>query len=92
MENDNSNDSSVITIKQCTCYTNIEYREKLSLKSKNVSKLMILSANINGQEEFITILIVLITIIWIIQRDDTLDSHSDTDMSFGSISDINVSF
>ena len=88
MENDDSNDYSVITFKQRTCYTNIDYREKLSLNAKDVSKLMILSANIDEQEEFITILIVLITIISIIQRDDTLDNHSDNDMLFGSISEI----
>ena len=91
MEIDDSNDSSVITFKQRTRYTNIDYREKFSLNAKDVSKLMILSANIDEQEEFITILIALITIISIIQRDNTLDNHSDNDMSFGSISDINFS-
>ena len=92
MKSDDSGDSSVITFRQRTRYTNIDYREKLSLNAKDVSKLMILSANIDEQEEFITILIALITIISIIQRDNTMNSHSDDDMSFGSsIIDINFS-
>ena len=86
MQNDDSDGSSVITFKQRTRYTNIDYRDKLSLNAKDISKLMILSSNIDEQEEFSTIIIALITIISIIQNDDQLNSHSEDEMSFNSIS------
>ena len=59
-------DSDIITFKKPPRYTNVDYREKLSLYANDILKLRILSSNYKDEEDFIDIIIVLLSIIGVL--------------------------
>ena len=55
--------NTIIGFKKQTRYTNIDYRAKLALKSNEISKLRLLSSNIQDADEFNVNIVAIITII-----------------------------
>ena len=59
-------DSDIISFRKLPRYTNIDYREKLSLHANDVLKLRVLASNYRYEEEFNHIIIALLSIMAIL--------------------------
>ena len=59
-------DSDIISFRKPLRYTNIDYREKLSLHANDILKLRVLASNYKDEEEFNHVIIALLSIMAIL--------------------------
>ena len=69
-----NNDSSIITFRKQPCFTNIDYREKLSLCAKEMTELKELCTNVNDKDEIAACIVVIVAIFTFLkQKSITVD-------------------
>ena len=84
-----SGGSTIITVRKQPRYTNVDYREMLSLCAQDLAELRVLSKNVTLEEEFNDIIITILAIMVFLGRDFKKEvdrSYLSFDISFDEYS------